>query len=169
MPSTTIYAWHFGSLSRAYEIVGFDINRYSRYRESHRLLRRFHPEIIVETKNKIANLGGIVKFDACTGLLTINDEFSVFLVLARCRTHNTGRKSWEIRVNPDLTPDITVVVRLDQDNRRPIDYYLLPRLEFGKPRITLADQNSVEFESYRFESLDYFFGMAARTQLRNAA
>jgi hypothetical protein len=51
----------------------------------------------------------------------------------------------------------------------PLDYYLLPRLDFGLPRIHLAEHNSIEFESYRFESLDYLYGMAERTRVRRAA
>jgi endogenous inhibitor of DNA gyrase (YacG/DUF329 family) len=48
-------------------------------------------------------------------------------------------------------------------------YYLLPRLDFGQQRIHLADHNSIEFESYRFDSLDYLYGMAERSRLRRVA
>ena len=53
--------------------------------------------------------------------------------------------------------------------RQPLDYYLLPRLDFGQPRISLADQNPIELESYRFDTLDYLYGMAAALPLRRAA
>ena len=62
-----------------------------------------------------------------------------------------------------------VAVRLDQPNREPLDYYMLPRLNFGIPRINLAEQNGIEFESFRFDSLDYLHGMAERTRVRRAA
>jgi hypothetical protein len=66
-------------------------------------------------------------------------------------------------------PDITVAVRLDHDNKSALDYYLLPRLDFGLPRLSLADQNAIELESYRFDSMDYLYGMAERTRLRRVA
>ena len=66
-------------------------------------------------------------------------------------------------------PDITVAVRLDDGNQGALDYYLLPRLDFGQPRIHLADHNGIEFECYHFDSLDYLYGMARRIRIRRAA
>ena len=74
-----------------------------------------------------------------------------------------------MRFDTSLAPDITVAVRLDQENKVPLDYYLLPRLDFGQPRLSLADANPVEFESYRFDTLDYLYGMAERARLRRVA
>ena len=36
-------------------------------------------------------------------------------------------------------------------------------------KIQLAEQNAIEFDSYRFETLDYLYGMAGRTRIRRAA
>jgi hypothetical protein len=99
----------------------------------------------------------------------VNQEFSVSLVLARCQTHDSGRNRWKVRFDTGLAPDITVAVRLDQENKAPLDYYLLPRLDFGQPRLSLADANPIEFESYRFDTLDYLYGMAERARLRRVA
>jgi hypothetical protein len=62
-----------------------------------------------------------------------------------------------------------VAVRLDADNTSALDYYLLPRLDFGTPRLCLAEQNPIELESYRFDTLDYLYAMAERTRVRWAA
>ena len=43
------------------------------------------------------------------------------------------------------------------------------RFDFGLTRISLAEQNAAELESYRFESLEYLYGMAKRERLRWAA
>jgi len=169
MPATSIYAHRFGSLVRAYQMVGFTPDRDYRYLETNKFLRRFHPEIINQTESQIASLGGVVRRDPATDLLRVNDEFSISLVLARCQTPESGRHHWKVRFDTSLAPDITVAVRLDQTNQAALDYYLLPRLDFWQPRISLAERNSVEFESYRFDSLDYLYGMAERTRLRRAA
>ena len=50
-----------------------------------------------------------------------------------------------------------------------LHYYLLPQLDFGQPRISLAEHNGIEFESYRFDSMDFLYGMAERTRVRRAA
>ena len=169
MPSTSIYTHRFGSLVRAYQMVGFTPDRDYRYLETNKFLRRFHPEIVNQTESQIASLGGVVRRDPATDLLRINDEFSISLVLARCQTPESGHHHWKVRFDTSLAPDITVAVRLDQTNQAALDYYLLPRLDFLQPRISLAERNAVEFESYRFDSLDYLYGMAEHTRLRRAA
>jgi DNA invertase Pin-like site-specific DNA recombinase len=169
MPSTSIYAHRFGSLIRAYHMVGFTPDRDYRYLETNKFLRRFHPEIVNQTESQIAMLGGSVRRDPATDLLRVNDEFSISLVLARCRIPQSGRLRWKVRFDTSLAPDITVAVRLDQTNQTALDYYLLPRLDFGQSRISLAERNPIEFESYRFDSLDYLFGMAERTRLWRVA
>lgn len=169
MPSTSIYTHRFGSLVRAYQMVGFTPDRDYRYLETNKFLRRFHPGIVNQTESQIASLGGVVRRDPATDLLRINDEFSISLVLARCQIPESGRNHWKVRFDTSLAPDITVAVRLDQANQAALDYYLLPRLDFAQPRINLADRNPVEFESYRFDNLDYLYGMAERARIRRAA
>ena len=169
MPSTSIYSHRFGGLVRAYQMVGFTPDRDYRYLETNKFLRRFHPEIVSQTESQIAMLGGSVRRDPATDLLRVNDEFGISLVLARCQTLESGRLHWKVRFDTSLAPDITVAVRLDQTNQSALDYYLLPRLDFGQPRIRLAERNPIEFESYRFDSLDFLYGMAQRTRVRRAA
>ncbi|MGZ0079241.1 recombinase family protein [Methylomonas sp. YC3] len=169
MPSTSVYAHRFGSLVRAYQMVGFTPDRDYRYLEINQFLRRFHPETVNETERQIMALGGTVKRDAGTDLLQVNNEFSVSIVLARCQSTESGRHHWKVRFDTSLAPDITVAVRLDETNHAALDYYLLPRLDFDQPRIRLAEHNPIEFESYRFDSLDYLYGMAEHTRFRRAA
>ncbi|MFO1387073.1 MAG: recombinase family protein [Chitinivorax sp.] len=169
MPSAAAYAHRFGSLIRAYQTVGFTPDRDYQYIEVNQFLRRLHPEIVGQTERMIADVGGMVERDPATDLLTVNQEFTVSLVLARCLSLDNGRRRWKVRFDTSLAPDITVAVRLDGSNQAALDYYLLPRLDFGQPRIHLADHNSIEFECYRFDSLDYLYGMARRIRIRRAA
>jgi DNA invertase Pin-like site-specific DNA recombinase len=169
MPPTSLYSHRFGSLVRAYQMVGFTPDRDYRYLETNQFLRRFHPEIVNQTESEIARLGGVVRRDPATDILRINDEFNISLVLARCQTPKSGRYHWKVRFDTSLSPDITVAIRLDQTNQAALDYFLLPKLDFGQPRINLAERNPIEFESYRYDSLNYLYGMAERIRLRKAA
>jgi hypothetical protein len=169
MPSTSVYVYRFGSLIRAYQTVGFTPGRDYRYLETNRFLRQFHPQIVAHTEEGIADLGGAVARDPATDMLTVNDEFTACIVLARCQIHENGHNHWKVRFDTSLLPDITVAVRLNHDNSAALDYYLLPRLDFSQPRIHLADQNSIEFESYHFDTLDYLYRMAERARLRRVA
>ncbi|WP_434108151.1 recombinase family protein [Paraburkholderia caffeinilytica] len=168
MPSSSVYAYRFGSLIRAYQTVGFTPDRDYRYIEVNRFLRRLHPQIVTDTEHMIGDLGGEVTRDAATDILHVNREFTVSLVLSRCQIRISGRNQWKIRFDTGLLPDITVAVRLNERNEAPLDYYLLPRLDFGREGIRLADHNPIEFESYRFETLDYLYRMAERARLRRA-
>ncbi|MEF3062289.1 recombinase family protein [Ralstonia solanacearum] len=169
MPSAAAYIHRFGSLLRAYQAVGFAPDRDYQYVEVNRFLRRLHPEIVTHTERVIADLGGSVERDPATDLLTVNQEFSVSLVLSRCQILDSGSRRWKVRFDTSLVPDITVAVRLDTPNQAPLDYYLLPRLDFGLPRISLADHNGFELECYRFDNLDYLYGMAKRSRVRRVA
>lgn len=169
MPSAAAYAHRFGSLIRAYQAVGFTPDRDYQFLEVNKLLRRMYPEVIARTEREIQNLGGQVTRDPATDLLEINREITVSIVLSRCQSHDDGRRRWKVRFDTSLAPDITVAIRLTPDNQTEQDYYLLPRLDFGLPRISLADHNRFEFESYRFDSLDYLHHMAERSRLRRVA
>ncbi|MDM8007121.1 MAG: hypothetical protein QUV05_13365, partial [Phycisphaerae bacterium] len=117
MPSASVYVHRFGSLIRAYQMVGFTPDRDYRYLEVNRFLRQLHPEIVAQTEARIADIGGSVVRDPATDILRVNDEFSVSLVLARCQTHDNGSHRWKVRFDTSLCPDITVAVRLDHANQ----------------------------------------------------
>lgn len=169
MPSAAAYAHRFGGLIRAYQVVGFTPDRDYQYLETNQFLRRLHPEIVSQTERMIADVGGAITRDPATDMLTVNREFTVSLVLARCQLLDDGRRRWKVRFDTSLAPDITVAVRLNEANQAALDYYLLPHLDFGQPRISLADHNGVEFECYHFDSLDYLYGMAERSRIRRSA
>ncbi len=169
MPSSSVYAHRFGSLVRAYQAIGYTPSRDYQYVEVNRLLRDMHPEIVRQTEVEVGKVGGVIKRDPLSDLLVVNGEFTVSIVLARCHTRETGRRYWKVRFDSGLRPDLTVAVRLNPTNNAVQDYYLLPRLDFGQSGIHLAEHNSFELESYRFDDLDYLYGMTERAHLRRAA
>jgi DNA invertase Pin-like site-specific DNA recombinase len=169
MPSSSVYVHRFGSLVRAYQMVGFAPGRDYRFVEINRALRRMHPGVVAQTEQRITELGGRVERDPLTDLMTVNREFTTSIVLARCHELDGGRRRWKVRFDAGLSPDITVAVRLDRGNEIALDYYLLPKFDFGLPRISLSDQNAAALESYRFDTLDYLHAMAERARPRWAA
>jgi DNA invertase Pin-like site-specific DNA recombinase len=169
LPSSSAYHHRFGSLLRAYHLVGFTPDRDHRYLEINRALRAMHPGIVVDTIRGIENVGGQVQREATTELLRINGEFTASIVIVRCRETPAGSLRWHIRFDTGLHPDITVAVRMDQSNRQTLDYYLLPRLDMTVPRLRMAEDNGVSLDSYRFDTLEPLFGLAARTNLLEVA
>jgi hypothetical protein len=150
-------------------LVGFKPDRDYRYIEINRRLRELHPDIVAETIAGIEALGGSVERHLKTDLLTINGEFTASLVIVRCCETNAGSLRWNIRFDMSLKPDITIAVRMDRPNQRPLDYYLLPSLDMTLPRIRLAEHNGLSLDAYRFETLDPLFDMAIHVPVPEVA
>ena len=167
LPSAATYIQRFGSLTRAYELVGYHCPRSTEFLEINRRLRQLHPEIVSRTEHTIAELGGHITRDPKTDLLTLNDELVISLVLARYQTAANGHQRWRIRFDPArFDPDITVAIRLDAANTQELDYYLLPRLDLPDQEIRVSNKNSADFECFRFDDLNFFYGMSERERLQ---
>src|SRR5262249_47165589 len=108
LPSSSAYRLRFGSLLRAYQLVGFRPRRDYRYIEINRLLRKLHPGIIDEIIGQFRAVGCVVKRDLNNDLISINNEFSVSVVIARCRQTQSGAYRWRLRLDTSLCPDITI-------------------------------------------------------------
>lgn len=169
MPSSSVYRNRFGSLLRAYHLVGYSPRRDYRYIEINRRLRTMHPDVVNMVVDGLRAAGGKVGIDPDTGLLDVNGEFVASVVVARCSETQGGSPRWRIRLDTGLAPDITVAVRMDRDNLSPLDYYLLPRLDMTKPNLRLAESNGLSLDGYRFETLDFLFSLAARAQFEDVA
>lgn len=169
LPSSSAYRSRFGSLLRAYRLVGFKPDRDYRYIEINRRLRELHPDIVGETIAGIEASGGSVERHPKTDLLTINGEFTASLVIVRCSETSAGSLRWNIRFDMSLKPDITIAVRMDRPNQRPLDYYLIPSLDMTLPRIRLAEHNGLSLDAYRFETLDPLFDMAIHVPVPEVA
>ncbi len=168
-PSSSAYRSRFGSLRRAYQLIGYTPSRDYRYVEINRFLRRMHPDIIARSVATIESLGGTVQRDPATDLLLISGEFTASIVIVRCLETTTGSKRWKIRFDTGLRPDITVAIRMAPGNREVFDYYLLPRVEIASSDLRLKEDNGIFWDVYRFDTLDRFFDLTARASIRSAA
>ena len=169
MASSSIYRSRFHGLIRAYQLIGYTPERDYEFIETNRRLRLMHPTIVDDVIENIRSRGGVVIGDAHTEVLTVNDEFTASLVIARCRQTETGSFRWLIHFDKGLKPDITVAVRMDAANLEPLDYYLLPRLDLIVEKLLLHEDNGAGLDTYRFDNLDFFLGMAKRSRIREAA
>lgn len=168
VPSSCVYSHRFGGLLRAYRLVGYAPERDYEYLEINRRLREMHPKTVQGVVDAMRQLGGAVSLDPETGLFMANDEFTVSVVIARCQQTPAGSLRWNIRFDRTLGPDITVAVRLDAANENPLDYYLLPSLDMNVVNLRLAESNGLYLDVFRFDTLDYLFGMARRAQIEVA-
>nr|WP_274383277.1 recombinase family protein [Pinisolibacter aquiterrae] len=169
LPSSSAYGSRFGSLLRAYSLVGYTPRRDYRYVEINRALRGLHPEVVETIVAGLGGVGATVLRHPDSDLIMINGEFSVSVVIARCRQLPTGGFRWRLRFDAGLEPDITVAVRMDAGNLRPFDFYLLPRFDIGGRKLNLAEDNGLGLDAYRFETLDLLYDLATPMRVTEAA
>jgi len=112
MPSSSCYAIRFGSLTRAYSLIGWAPDRDYAYIEINRKLRRRHVDLIASIFDQILALGATVSVDQQQDLLTINSEYTASLILARCRETRAGSLRWQLRFDESLHPDVVIAARL---------------------------------------------------------
>jgi hypothetical protein len=167
MPSSAAFRHRFGTLVRAYELVGYRPNRDVEFVEINRRLRRLHPEIVSHVSQSFERRGGRVVRDPKMNVLVINGMLSVAIVVVRCRQTETGLLRWRIQL--DSAPDLTIAVRMDPPNRAPLDYYVLPSLDLRAAAVRIKEDNGIYLDGYRFDSLEYFFGMAENVRVEVAA
>lgn len=169
MPSSTAYGYRFGGLVRAYALVGFTPDRDYRYLAINRALRQWRPQLIDSVMSHMAGVGAALTQHPDTDLITVNGEWTLSVVLARCRATAADSLRWHIRFDTSLSPDLTLAVRLDRSNLRALDYYLVPRLDMDAWPQRLMEDNSALVDSFRDTTLNRLGALAARTTLKEAA
>ncbi len=169
MPSSSSYAYRFGSLIRAYQIIGYTPDRDYRYIEINRHLRKIYPGIVESAIHQIEEMGGNIHREVTSDLIYVNDEISVSIIICRFFQTPAGRNRWKMRLDSGLRPDITIAIRMDETNENPLDYYVLPALDIESPKLRLADSNGTLLDSYRSDDLEDFFSLTGRTKIPEAA
>ncbi len=165
MPSSGAYRSRFGSLLNAYKQIGLAANRDYRYVEINRNLRSLYPQLVSEVMSRLGASGATVTMDAATDLLLINGEYSASMVLSRCRETQTRSLRWLVKLNNRIAPDVTILVRMNPENTRPTDFYLLPIIDIDSPKLLLCETNGVHLDTYQFDNLDYLASISSRCAL----
>lgn len=169
MPSSSIYGSRFGSLLRAYKLIGYTPDRDYRYVEINRLLRTLFPDVVSGIIASVENAGGRIVRDAATDLLKVNGEFAVSVVVCRCIDTPAGSLRWKIRLDNGLHPDLSIAVRMAPGNEKILDYYLLPAIDFASANLAVAEDNPIGIDAYRCADLSRFIRLTERVPIRRAA
>lgn len=169
MPSSAAFRHRFGSLIRAYQLVGYTPRADYSFIEINRYLRGRHPEVVQEVVTRLNGLGVTVERDPETQLLILEREIVVSVVLSRCLRTETGSNRWLLRFEEGLRPDLTIAVRMDETNQAIKDYYLLPAIDLNALALRISESNHALLDSYRFDDLEFFFQMSERISVEAAA
>jgi DNA invertase Pin-like site-specific DNA recombinase len=169
MPSSSAYASRFGTLPRAYSLIGWNPGRDYSFLEINRKIRALHEPLVNSIVDQIRANHATVSKDDKTDLLTINSEYTAALVLARCLTTPGGSQRWIVRLDTELHPDITIAARLTPGNENILDFYIVPKIADVGSSIRFAVHNPLWLEVFRFEDLSFFTAIAKRVPIEEPA
>ncbi|CDG89522.1 recombinase family protein [Xenorhabdus bovienii] len=163
-PSSSVFKARFGGLIRAYFLIGYKPEHDYSFIQINENLREKLKTILnnfiesIKSKNCIIN-----KHE--NSLLNINDELSISLIISRCIKTKTGKLKWKVRFENVLSPEITIIIRMDINNLNPVDYYILPRLDIVYEEFVIKEKNPIFLELYRYDNLDLFFEIITRREI----
>jgi DNA invertase Pin-like site-specific DNA recombinase len=168
VPSSGVYRHRFGSLIAAYALAGFRPDRDFAYIDINRHLRGLRDPLVAGVTAKMAEVGATVTRDGRAGVLLVNGQYTVDFLMTRCRQTPAGARRW-IADAGRRPADVSVVVRMDVDNRDPVDFFLVPRTAGLPPRLRLSDENGAGIDNFQRDELDLLVEMADRVDAEEAA
>lgn len=169
MPSAATYRHRFQNLRRAYELVGYTPARDYSYLAVNRALRAVHRDHIALIMEQLAGAGALLYRDPTNDLLTINQEFTASLTIAKCREQREAVHRWIVRFDTSLNPDITIAARMAPGNASILDYYLFPRIDILANQCRLARDNGFVLDVYRTADLTPLVRVVRRISIPEVA
>jgi DNA invertase Pin-like site-specific DNA recombinase len=155
VPCHALYLSRFGSLLRAYKLIGYDPGGNFDYLEVRHSARAALAALVADIITKIESAGGSAAYDPESCVLTINAKVSAFVIIARCTLTRAKYPLWQIDLGRCPRCDLTMVARMDEATENIVDYYLFPRIEVPQRGVVrLRDRKGSYAEPYRFGTLD---------------
>jgi len=152
LPSTRTYALRFGTLARAYRLIGYDFKRTLDYVEINRRFSRLIPDLLADVSAIFRAHGISVQAERHPSTLIVNNDVAICVGFARWIRR--GPVIWHVRLPPHVTADFAMVARMKEGNEAIQDFYLLPRREMPAPKFYLTKKRRAAFEACRYETLD---------------
>jgi hypothetical protein len=117
----------FGTLRAAYALIGYtpevDCSYLEARAERARLIKGLADEIVATVRRIKPSLIA----ERAGGCLAVEDGSFVSLRVARCWQHaQRNRPTWTLRRGAKPRPGFVVIVRMNEENERPLDYVLAP-------------------------------------------
>ena len=170
MPSSAVYYNRFGSLIRAYTLIGYTPERDYSYIEINNKIREMRTSVMDLIKDALLNEGASVQIDPEYGdMRWINGEVKLYLVLCRCKRSESGHALWHVQAERICEPDFTIIARLNADNKTIKDYFLFSRFDAGFLERNIREINNAFMEMFRYDSIEWFYEIFSRNKIKEIA
>jgi len=153
LPCTMTFIYRFGTLRRAYELIGYHPDTLRCY-ESRRAVRASTKRLADELVRLLQHATVSATFDLDLSRITVAPGFSISILIVRCQCLSTGALRWPVRRRIDRGSTMVLVVRMQQDNTFALDYHLIPRERLPKGNITFRRTAKGKLDNYRQTTLE---------------
>jgi DNA invertase Pin-like site-specific DNA recombinase len=164
MPAASTYAYRWGSLIAAYNLIGYGTQRDRQSYRVNRELAAKRGEVLRTVEAELRARGVAVTVHSDRGILEAQ-EVSVYVVCARCQRTKYRTLQWTVGTKP--ATDLTLVVRMAEDHQTVWDYFLFPSLD-RRETVVLRPHNHLLIEAYRCMNLDRLVGLLTRQTVETA-
>lgn len=125
--------------------------------------------MVEDTIRKMKKLGAVIQREMESDMIYINDELKISIIVCRCHQTKGGTYRWKLHLDSSMEPDITIAIRMDYQNQKAMDYYIIPALDVENPKLRLSEYNGLALDTYCFEDLHVFYDLIKRTDIKEAA
>ena len=99
-----------------------------------------------------------MRLNQSSGLVTVNEEFTLRLTTVPCiNTKEVGYR-WACRPASSMNTDITVVARMVPANDSVLDYFAVPRTDGWTSQVTVGPEDDMVSSIYRFDDISFLAG-----------
>lgn len=140
VPCASIYERRFGSLRKAYALIGFAPPGDYSYLDTRAERVNLIQQLAAEIAAGVPQVGPDLIAERTGGCLAVKDGSFLSLRIARCWQHPQRHcRVWTLRRSSSQRPGIAVVVRLDEQNKEPLDYILTSRDRIPKRPLIMTE------------------------------
>ena len=118
-------------------------------------------------ESELTKEGAVVRVDLASGLVKINDEFTLRVAVVPCEERPVGTR-WIFRLKSKMKTDLTVMARMDPANDHAQDYYVFPRAERTQDTIAVTPEDHLRAGLYRFDDLSFLKRLARRANVEES-
>jgi DNA invertase Pin-like site-specific DNA recombinase len=152
VPSIKAFYDRFGSLRNAYGLIGYqqhwNADWIDRKDEFNSIISNAATHLIA----RIEKAGSVAHFEAGNDVLTVNRS-TISLRLARSWTGQGRKPIWTVNRRTIMPNGLILAIRLDEENRDVLDYFLIPTGKIKSGKIRFMEAGLHRFEPYRYGNL----------------
>ncbi|RWO40099.1 MAG: recombinase family protein [Mesorhizobium sp.] len=163
--SRSLYIHRFGTLQKAYSLVGYDASLNYRFFDINTQLHRRRLEIVEELVAAIGKAGGVANYDAAAACVRVNQELTVAIWIARYRRSTYGYPRWPFRRRRHTASDISVLIRMRPDNVTVRDFLIAPAGVVKRAPPQLRSNSGLRLDAFLFQSLDPLVALAKQVPI----